>query len=126
MKNTLIYKGFTGTVSFSSDDRIFYGKIEGIDDLVTFEGSTVEELESAFRYMVDQHIADCENEGKPAEKSHKGVFNVRISPKLHKKASHAAIMATTDPHSGLSPPSYLPCTAHKEKGTDSHGTSPFF
>jgi predicted HicB family RNase H-like nuclease len=66
MKNVLIYKGFIGTVSFSSDYRIFYGKIEGIDDLVTFEGSTVEELESAFRYMVDQHIADCEKEGKPA------------------------------------------------------------
>ena len=71
--------------------RIFYGKIEGIDDLVTFEGSTVEELESAFRYMVDQHIEDCEKEGKSAEKSYKGVFNVRISSKLHKKASHAAI-----------------------------------
>jgi len=41
--------------------------------------------------MLDQHIADCEKEGKPAEKSYKGVFNVRISPKLHKKASHAAI-----------------------------------
>ena len=41
MKNALIYKGFIGTVSFSYDDRIFYGKIEGIDDLVTFEGSTV-------------------------------------------------------------------------------------
>jgi predicted HicB family RNase H-like nuclease len=91
MKNALIYKGFIGTVSFSSDDRIFYGKIEGIDDLVTFEGSTVEDLESAFNYMVDQHIEDCEKEGKSAEKSYKGVFNVRISPKLHKKASHAAI-----------------------------------
>ena len=91
MKNALIYKGFIGTVSFSYDDRIFYGKIEGIDDLVTFEGSTVEELESAFRYMVDQHLADCKKEGKPAEKSYKGVFNVRISPKLHKKASHVAI-----------------------------------
>jgi predicted HicB family RNase H-like nuclease len=91
MKNTLTYKEFIGTVSFSAEDRIFYGKIEGIDDLVTFEGSTVEELDSAFRYMVNQHIADCEKEGKPAEKSYKGVFNVRISPGLHKKASHAAI-----------------------------------
>jgi predicted HicB family RNase H-like nuclease len=91
MKNTLIYKEFIGTVSYSSDDRIFYGKIEGIDDLITFEGTTVEELESAFKFMIDQHIADCEKEGKPAEKSYKGVFNIRISPKLHKKASHAAL-----------------------------------
>jgi predicted HicB family RNase H-like nuclease len=48
-------------------------------------------MESEFRYMVDQHLADCEREGKPAEQPYKGVFNVRISPKLHKKASHAAI-----------------------------------
>ncbi len=52
-KNTLIYKEFIGTVSYSSDDRIFYGKIEGIDDLITFEGTTVEELESAFKFMID-------------------------------------------------------------------------
>ena len=91
MKNVITYKDFVGTVNFSADDRIFFGKVEGIDDLITFEGSTVEELESAFRYMVDQHLDDCEREGKPAEKSYKGVFNVRISPKLHKKASHAAI-----------------------------------
>jgi len=91
MKNTLIYKEFIGTVSYSSDDRIFYGKIEGIDDLITFEGTSVEELESAFKFMIDQHIADCEKEGKPAEKSYKGVFNIRISPKLHKKASHVAL-----------------------------------
>jgi predicted HicB family RNase H-like nuclease len=91
MKNVITYKEFIGTVNFSADDRIFFGKVEGIDDLITFEGSTVDELETAFRYMVTQHIADCEKEGKPAEKSFKGVFNVRISPKLHKKASHAAI-----------------------------------
>jgi hypothetical protein len=24
-------------------------------------------------------------------------------------------LATTNPHSGLSPPSYLPCTAHNKK-----------
>jgi hypothetical protein len=55
--------------------------VEGIDDLVTFEGSTVEELESAFKYIVDQHLDDCEREGNPAEKSYIGVFNVRkVSP----------------------------------------------
>jgi predicted HicB family RNase H-like nuclease len=90
MKNILTYKGFIGTVSFSADDHIFFGKIEGIDDLVTFEGSTVDELETAFQYMVDQHIADCKAEGKQAEKSYKGVFNVRISSKLHKQAVLAA------------------------------------
>ena len=39
---------FIGSVHFNASDRIFFGKIEGINDLVTFEGSTVNELEDAF------------------------------------------------------------------------------
>jgi len=86
MNNILTYKGFIGSVSFSADDHIFFGKIEGINDLVTFEGSTVEDLENAFQDMVNLHIEDCRREGKPVEKSYKGSFNVRISSELHKKA----------------------------------------
>ncbi len=91
MKDIITYKEFIGSVHYNADDRIFYGKIEGVSDLVTFEGATVDELESAFHYMVDQHIADCENEGKPESKSYKGVFNVRLSPELHQKAAMKAV-----------------------------------
>jgi len=55
---SLSYKGFIGSVHFSTDDRVFFGKIEGIDDLATFEGTTVDELEEAFKYMVDKQILD--------------------------------------------------------------------
>ena len=58
MNASLSYKGFIGTVHFSTDDRVFFGKIEGIDDLATFEGTTVDELEEAFKYMVDKQILD--------------------------------------------------------------------
>jgi predicted HicB family RNase H-like nuclease len=92
MKNVITYKGFVGTVDFSSEDHLFYGKIIGIDDLVTFEGSSVAELESSFKYMVDMHIEDCQSEGKPIEKSYKGIFNIRVGPELHKKAAHTAKM----------------------------------
>ncbi len=92
MNNVLTYKDFIGTVGYSSDDHLFYGKIEGIDDLVTFEGETVSALEIAFREMVDQHIADCKAEGKPVGKSYKGVLNIRISPGLHKKAAQSAMI----------------------------------
>ena len=39
MKDVLTYKGFLGSVHFDSDDQAFHGKIEGIEDLVTFEGT---------------------------------------------------------------------------------------
>ena len=52
MKDILTYKGFIGSVHFSADDSVFHGKIEGIDDLVTFEGVTVDDFIKAFREEV--------------------------------------------------------------------------
>ena len=46
--NSLKYKGFIGSVSFIEDDGVFRGKIEGIDGLVTFEGSSIKELTDEF------------------------------------------------------------------------------
>lgn len=92
MKDVLTYKGFIGSVHFNASDRVFFGKVEGINDLVTFEGTTVDELENAFKSMVDEHIKDCEAEGIPIEKSYKGTFNIRLNPGIHKKAAQVALM----------------------------------
>jgi predicted HicB family RNase H-like nuclease len=86
----LMYNGFIGSVHFSAEDNVFFGKIEGINDLITFEGSTVQELKDAFFYVVDEHIRDCEAENIPVEKSYRGSFNVRITPELHRKAAVSA------------------------------------
>lgn len=85
------YKGFIGSVHYSSADEVFHGKIEFITDLVTFEGTNVRELKEALREAVDDYVAFCEEIGKPPVKSLKGVFNVRIRPELHRKAAILAI-----------------------------------
>lgn len=90
MKDVLKYKGFIGSVHYASEDRVFYGKIEGVNDLITFEGSTVDDLEEGFQYMVDEHLKDCHKNNTPVEKSYKGNLNIRLSPELHKKAAHKA------------------------------------
>jgi len=95
MNNVLTYKGYIGSVNFSSDDNVFFGKLEGINDLVTFEGETVQELKDAFFYMVDEHIKDCEAENISAEKSYKGSFNIRLTPDLHRRAAISAKMNGT-------------------------------
>ena len=92
MKDIITYKGFIGSVHFNANDRVFYGKIEGINDLITYEGTSVDELESSFHFMVDEHIKDCETEGIAIEKSYKGTFNVRLNPGLHKKAAQVALI----------------------------------
>ena len=60
MKNIIKYKGFLGSVHFSPDDNLFYGKVEDINNLVTFEGKTVKELNIAFHYVIDEHLKDSE------------------------------------------------------------------
>jgi hypothetical protein len=54
--NLIVYKGFYGSVHYSAADEVFYGKIEGVTDLVTFECKSVIALESAFQESVDAYV----------------------------------------------------------------------
>lgn len=87
MSELLTYKGYYGTVHYSAEDEVFYGKVHAINDLVNFEGSSVDELKSAFQESVDDYLQTCEELGKKPNKTFKGSFNVRISPELHQRAA---------------------------------------
>jgi len=92
MKDILQYDGFIGSVHFDTDAAVFYGKIEGIDDLVTFEGESVTELQQAFKEAIEDYIEICQQKGKPIHKSYKGSFNVNIPPELHRRAIQTSLM----------------------------------
>lgn len=91
MSNTIEYKGYIGSVEYSNEDKCFFGKVEMIDDLITFEASTVDDMDKNFQESVDDYIDTCTKLGRQAQKSYKGIFNVRISPKLHKLAYQSAL-----------------------------------
>jgi len=91
MNNTIEYKEFIGSVEYSHDDRCFFGKIEMIDDLITFEASTVDELETSFQQSVDEYLETCKMLNREPQKMFKGVFNIRIDPKLHQKIFKEAL-----------------------------------
>ncbi len=90
MNNAIEYKGYLGTVEFSPEDKVFFGKIFGIKDIVTFEGESVKELEKAFKDAVEDYLQTCKSLNKTPEKPYSGSFNVRVSPDLHKKAAFLA------------------------------------
>jgi predicted HicB family RNase H-like nuclease len=92
MKDVLTYKNFIGSVQFSAEDKVFHGKIEGISDLVTFEGQKVAELIKAFHEAVNDYIELCKEAGKEPERPFKGSFNVRIPSDLHRKAARKATL----------------------------------
>ena len=92
MKDVLIYKDYIGSVHFNAEDEVFFGKIEGVEDLITFEGNSVIEVKGAFEEAVNDYIKLCKDNGKKLEKSYKGSFNIRIAPEIHKKAKRLALM----------------------------------
>lgn len=60
MNNTMEYKGYVGSVEFSEEDGLFYGKVMGIRALISYEGSTAAELVNDFHGAVDDYLALCE------------------------------------------------------------------
>ncbi|MBQ9416442.1 MAG: type II toxin-antitoxin system HicB family antitoxin [Clostridia bacterium] len=84
MENTLQYKGFFTNIAYSAEDMVLHGKIEGIDDLVTFESESPLEIEKEFHAAVDDYLEHCKEIGKDPAKTYRGTFNVRIDPKLHR------------------------------------------
>jgi len=68
MVNTIEYKGYIGSIEYSSDDKCFFGKLEMIDDLVTFEATTALELEENFQAVVEEYLETCNALGHEPQK----------------------------------------------------------
>ena len=83
MDNVLKYKDFIGTVNFSAEDGVFYGKIEGIKSMVSFEGETVHDLEEDFKTAVDDYIEYCQRHNITPHKSYTGKITIKITPEEH-------------------------------------------
>ena len=87
MKDLIQYKGYFGSVHYDDRDEIFYGRLEAIRDLVTYEGTDVKSLKKSFIEAVDDYLAFCAEQKKEPDKPFKGSFNVRTSVELHRFAA---------------------------------------
>jgi len=84
MSNLIEHKGYYGTVEYSSGDNVLYGKVVGIDGLISYEGKSVQELKLDFIEAVDDYLKICDDEGIEPQRAYRGKFNVRVSPELHR------------------------------------------
>ena len=92
MKNTMEYKGYIGNVEFSEDDGVFFGKVQGIRSLISYEGTNASELVSDFHGAVDDYLALCKEDGTSPEVPYKGSLNVRFrNREIHRQAAIYAI-----------------------------------
>ncbi len=84
------YKGYIGNVEYDDTAKIFHGEIINTKDVITFQGQTVDELETAFMESIDDYIEWCAKEGVDPEKPYSGKFNLRLSPELHREVAITA------------------------------------
>lgn len=80
------YKGYIGKVEIDEEAGILYGEVINVRDVITFEGTTVDEIHKAFRESVDDYLDFCAQRGESPEKPFSGKFVVRLPAELHRKA----------------------------------------
>ena len=51
MKNMIKYKDFFASIYYEDTTSTFWGKVEGIEDVITFESNTIEGLKKEFKNM---------------------------------------------------------------------------
>ena len=84
------YKGYIGRVEYDYDARVFTGSVINTRTVITFQGTSVEEMEREFRNSVDDYLNWCKEDNVTPEKPYSGKFNVRLNPLVHQQAAITA------------------------------------
>ena len=86
MNNMMQYKDYFCSIHYNDEDKIFYGKVEYIRSLISFEGEDITSLRSSFEEAIEDYLALCREKEIDPEKPFKGTFNVRVGSQLHRQA----------------------------------------
>jgi predicted HicB family RNase H-like nuclease len=84
------YKGYTGVFEYDPSIDAFHGRVIGLQDVVTFQGRSVEELRTEMTESVEDYLELCAEAGKDPERPYRGEFLVRTTPEVHRAAAIAA------------------------------------
>ena len=79
------YKGYLAHVEYDDEANIFHGEVINTRDVITFQGSSVDELKKAFEDSLEDYFAFCKERGEEPDQPFTGHFTVRLSPDQHKK-----------------------------------------
>jgi predicted HicB family RNase H-like nuclease len=84
------YKGYTGVFEYDPSVDAFHGRVVGLQDVVTFEGRSVDELRREMEESVEDYLDLCAQVGKDPERPYRGEFLVRTTPEVHRAVATAA------------------------------------
>jgi len=81
----LEHKGYTGNAEFDDEAGLFHGEVLDTRDVITYQGTSVEELELAFRESVEDYLAFCREREEEPDKPFSGRLMLRLPPSLHRR-----------------------------------------
>lgn len=81
------YKGYIGIVEFDPEIDSFHGTVINSNDVITFYGTSVAELQQEMRKSVDEYLDFCREQGKEPEEPFSGKLVIRTSPELHRRVA---------------------------------------
>jgi predicted HicB family RNase H-like nuclease len=84
------YKGYTGMIEFDASIDAFHGRVVGLQDVVTFQGRSLDELRREMAESVEDYLELCAEAGKDPERPYRGEFLVRTTSALHRAAATEA------------------------------------
>ena len=80
------YRGYTGQVEFDYEAGLFHGEVVDTRDVITFQGTSVEELAQAFRDSIDDYLEFCREKNEEPDRPFSGRMMLRLPPELHRTA----------------------------------------
>ena len=93
--NKLYYKGYTATVDFDAEGKVFFGRVDDINDIVAFHADNVADLEKEFAAMMEFYFAGCKEDGREPDKPANRKLTLRIAPRVRAAINAAAERAGT-------------------------------
>lgn len=80
----LQHKGYSGHAEFDDEAGLFHGEVLNMRDVITFQGTSVKELENEFRDSVDDYLEFCEERGEEPDRPFSGRLMLRLPPHVHR------------------------------------------
>lgn len=118
----MTYLGYHGSVSFDDEAEIFHGEVQDLKDVITFQGSSVEELKKSFQESIDDYLAFCRERGEEPDKPYSGRFVLRVNPQLHRKMSALSSLEGTSLNNWVS--SRLEAIVSQQRGDQDASLNP--
>ena len=81
----MTYKGYTAHIEFDEKAGFFHGEVIDTKDVITFQGSSVKELNKTFKDSVDDYLDFCKSRSEEPDKPFSGKFVLRLPKSLHRK-----------------------------------------